>query len=126
MNLTGKAEVDELEFTDDVLPLLFERLGFFLKLSLVSPLMILSRACLSEECFLSKGLVNILKVGFISFISQSLTRPMAARVELRMSSECCSTSYYTKRMTRAHRGSNHRVNGETMFRRHAAVFCYDF
>lgn len=48
-----------LEDTEESELVLFERM-FFLKLSLVSPLMNLSRACLSTECFLSNGFVYIM------------------------------------------------------------------
>lgn len=49
------------EAIDDVLLLVdLDKSVFFLKLSLVSPLMKRSRACLSDECFRSKGFVNML------------------------------------------------------------------
>lgn len=66
LNLGLQSIVDE--FIDEVLLLEdLDKSVFFLKLSRVSPLMKRSRACLNDECFLSKGFVYILNRVNLSF-----------------------------------------------------------
>lgn len=66
-----------LEDTEESELVLFERM-FFLKLSLVSPLMNLSRACLNTECFLSNGFVYIMANWLVLIIIKMCSRWMLA------------------------------------------------